>query len=279
MLDAQSDWYDLANNTWLNKEQREYAKQMQEVERKREQELDSKMNVTIDVARGTTSLKVGEEDKQFTFGNQNAQTNEFLQQTSGKRGGLSFRPFEAMEGDEQSFKIQSQRETERILSSANEFYFKPCVFEDEKSSLLCQEMQPDYMKQMPAASKTQKKAQIEREKQYEEEQKQMEVEARAKKRFLESSLSHRLQSENPFDEFKKAVEQAVTQNSMKQQRKVYEGDKDFYKEIDDTGMCLSMHQPWASLLVMGFKRFEGREWTHKYRGPLWIHATSQKPSQ
>lgn len=44
-------------------------------------------------------------------------------------------------------------------------------------------------------------------------------------------------------------------------------------------MCLSMHQPWASLLVHGFKRFEGREWTHKYRGPLWIHATAQKCSQ
>lgn len=31
-------------------------------------------------------------------------------------------------------------------------------------------------------------------------------------------------------------------------------------------------------MVHGFKRFEGREWTTKYRGPLWVHATSQKPS-
>jgi hypothetical protein len=31
-------------------------------------------------------------------------------------------------------------------------------------------------------------------------------------------------------------------------------------------------------MVEGIKRFEGREWTHKYRGPLWIHSTSQKPS-
>lgn len=61
--------------------------------------------------------------------------------------------------------------------------------------------------------------------------------------------------------------------------KVFEGDQDFYRDADDIGMCLSMHQPWASLLVQGFKRFEGREWTHKYRGPLWIHATAQKPSQ
>jgi hypothetical protein len=44
-------------------------------------------------------------------------------------------------------------------------------------------------------------------------------------------------------------------------------------------MVLSMHQPWASLLVQGFKRFEGREWSHKYRGPLWIHATTKKPTQ
>jgi hypothetical protein len=44
-------------------------------------------------------------------------------------------------------------------------------------------------------------------------------------------------------------------------------------------MTLSMHQPWASLLIHGFKRFEGRAWTHKYRGPLWIHATQQKPSK
>ena len=44
----------------------------------------------------------------------------------------------------------------------------------------------------------------------------------------------------------------------------------FYREQDDQGMCLSMHQPYASLLVHGFKRFEGREWNHKFRGPLYI---------
>ena len=43
-------------------------------------------------------------------------------------------------------------------------------------------------------------------------------------------------------------------------------------------MTISMHQPWASLMVSGFKRFEGREWNTKYRGPLWVHSTSQKPT-
>jgi hypothetical protein len=33
----------------------------------------------------------------------------------------------------------------------------------------------------------------------------------------------------------------------------------------DSGMCLSMHQPWASLLVAGIKTVEGREWPTAHR--------------
>jgi hypothetical protein len=93
---------------------------------------------------------------------------------------------------------------------------------------------------------------------------------------LHNSLHTRLQTENPFDEFREAVEKAILDKAEKE-GKHFAGDRDFYKEADDSGMCLSMHQPWASLLVLGYKRFEGREWTSKYRGPLWIQATSQKP--
>jgi hypothetical protein len=45
----------------------------------------------------------------------------------------------------------------------------------------------------------------------------------------------------------------------------------------DEGMCLTMHQPWASLLVYGIKRIEGRGWNTDYRGRLWIHAASKIP--
>ena len=40
----------------------------------------------------------------------------------------------------------------------------------------------------------------------------------------------------------------------------------------DQMTCLTMHQPWASLLVYGIKRAEGRGWTTGFRGRLWIHA-------
>ncbi|RUS85253.1 hypothetical protein EGW08_007014 [Elysia chlorotica] len=47
--------------------------------------------------------------------------------------------------------------------------------------------------------------------------------------------------------------------------------------MSDEGMCMSMHQPWASLLVHGIKRHEGRTWYSAHRGRLWIAATVKKP--
>ncbi|KNB41655.1 hypothetical protein JH06_4890 [Blastocystis sp. subtype 4] len=51
-----------------------------------------------------------------------------------------------------------------------------------------------------------------------------------------------------------------------------EGDK------ADKMICLTMHQPWASLLVYGIKRAEGRGWNTDFRGRLWIHAAAKEPS-
>jgi hypothetical protein len=39
--------------------------------------------------------------------------------------------------------------------------------------------------------------------------------------------------------------------------------------------CLSLHQPWASLLAHGKKRVETRSWAIKHRGPLLIHAAKR----
>lgn len=40
-----------------------------------------------------------------------------------------------------------------------------------------------------------------------------------------------------------------------------------------------MHQPWASLLVYGIKRVEGRSWPSPIKGRLWIHAASKVPDE
>lgn len=50
-------------------------------------------------------------------------------------------------------------------------------------------------------------------------------------------------------------------------------------EMSDDGFALSLHQPYASLIVAGIKKHEGRAWFTTYRGRLWIHAAGKKPTQ
>ena len=42
--------------------------------------------------------------------------------------------------------------------------------------------------------------------------------------------------------------------------------------------AISLIQPWASLIVMGVKKFETRSWKTEYRGNLLIHASSKLPT-
>lgn len=40
--------------------------------------------------------------------------------------------------------------------------------------------------------------------------------------------------------------------------------------------CISLWQPWASLMVVGSKKIETRHWPTRHKGPLLIHA-AKKP--
>ncbi|RWR99332.1 activating signal cointegrator 1-like isoform X1, partial [Dinothrombium tinctorium] len=50
-------------------------------------------------------------------------------------------------------------------------------------------------------------------------------------------------------------------------------------ELSDEGICLSIQQPWASLLMHSIKLHEGRNWYTPYRGRVWIHAAAKEPRQ
>jgi len=39
--------------------------------------------------------------------------------------------------------------------------------------------------------------------------------------------------------------------------------------------AISLWQPWASAMALGFKKNETRHWATKYRGPLLIHAAQK----
>jgi hypothetical protein len=39
--------------------------------------------------------------------------------------------------------------------------------------------------------------------------------------------------------------------------------------------AITIHQPWATLIALGEKKFETRGWKTNYRGPIAIHASKQ----
>jgi len=47
------------------------------------------------------------------------------------------------------------------------------------------------------------------------------------------------------------------------------------QKMSDQGKCLSMHQPYASLLIAGIKIHEGRSWYSSHRGRMWIASTAK----
>lgn len=57
----------------------------------------------------------------------------------------------------------------------------------------------------------------------------------------------------PNDDYKVALTKAPIKNPGILQDKSYQ-------ELSDNAKCLSMHQPWASLLIKGIKMHEGRTW-------------------
>lgn len=80
------------------------------VEKKRQEEMDSKMNVSINLSKGTTDLVVDEQDSMFSFANQNQQTNQYLnlqsQQNKNEKKSqiagqsLNFKPFSVETGEQ-----------------------------------------------------------------------------------------------------------------------------------------------------------------------------------
>lgn len=42
---------------------------------------------------------------------------------------------------------------------------------------------------------------------------------------------------------------------------------------------LTLHQPWATLVILGAKKIETRTWGTQYRGPLAIHASKTFPGR
>jgi len=106
------------------------------------------------------------------------------------------------------------------------------------------------------------------------EQKKGDDKSEVKKSYALGKLNTKVvDNDDCYDQFLSAIAKANEDTAEKEQF-----DRIFYRLTADDNQCLSMYQPWASLLIYGFKRFEGRLWDTDYRGPLWIHAGAKEPT-
>lgn len=91
-------------------------------------------------------------------------------------------------------------------------------------------------------------------------------------------LTTKIKHDDCYEDFKNAIMKAQSKKAITNELPEECYDKELYKAHPSNLACLSMWQPWASLVIYGFKRFEGRQWDSDYRGPLWIHAGSRQPT-
>lgn len=125
---------------------------------------------------------------------------------------------------------------------------------------------------LEAVQKTYQKQTKEKEEKVEEKPR---VKSTLESRFKEG-FSKRVDNDDCYSQFLKAIEKKDRENQGLSEE---DFDRVLFNMTGDDTKCLSMWQPWASLLIYGFKRFEGRLWDTNYRGPLWIHAGAKEPDE
>ena len=107
---------------------------MLEIEKKRAEQIDAKMNISINLETGQSTLKIDERDNEFSFAAQNKAVNEFMQENLSieSRGKGMFRPFEA-DGNSKQVKITDMVTQMMNLSTFN---IKAASLKDKKDQNL-----------------------------------------------------------------------------------------------------------------------------------------------
>jgi hypothetical protein len=56
-------------------------------------------------------------------------------------------------------------------------------------------------------------------------------------------------------------------------KEIQSGTQEIRNATIEPTLCLSIRQPWAWLIVNGWKNIENREWPTRQRGPIYVHAS------
>lgn len=245
IFDEQSDYYDFENNSWMNEEQKRIAKALAERETERQEREKKEQWVSIDLAAGTVTQKE-------------------------RKTGLEWSAMEVEKKKREAFheaKVKKEAEATRLMQNGEKGLNKAIASDQDLSkcsAVYTNDTLRGRAKEIYDALR-----------QAREEEKKHDVSGTQRANpEAPSTWGHRLGGRVQHD----AQLEDVTVPGLD-----YSEDEEEEKEVkngwdnsSDKGVCLSMHQPWASLLVYGLKRFEGRGWNTKYRGRLWIASTSQE---
>jgi hypothetical protein len=89
----------------------------------------------------------------------------------------------------------------------------------------------------------------------------------------------KIQHDDEYLAFEKLLQENMEAKKNKNVKKEGKDEALYDLKKNYVPRCMTLWQPWASLIVYGIKRFEGRMWNSGYRGPLWIHAGSKEPTK
>lgn len=173
--DQTADWYELENNTWVSKEQREFAKKIREAEEERKFEEEMSTYVSIGTGPEVVSMKAGEV-KSYDQIAQDA--SEYINQL-------------VLDNINQN---QEEDDIKYIKDNLKDIRIKSCQYLDEKSRELMRKLREDAeISEREMIAMARKK----------------EVYKPDTTDDIKTKLSDRLQSENPFTEFQKELEKAI----------------------------------------------------------------------
>ncbi|EAR92830.2 zinc finger, C2HC5-type family protein (macronuclear) [Tetrahymena thermophila SB210] len=268
VFDEQTDWYSIADDVWQDKKARKQAIEQLVARQEEIQENDKYIHVQYDVTQGKwiENKPIFDEQKfkQKAQEFQN-QIDDFDKQRGSDDSDDDSNYTSDSEGEERG---KRRKKTNKVIkASANK------SLKQEQQNLY------DEIKQELEIIK-QSSFKVQGDSNKQNQNAESKKQADPKKNIKISSIV----KTDEFLEFQKEVQSQMMKEIEQNNQQNFNGetpyDEALYNmQLDDEGKCLSMLQPWASLLVEGFKRFEGRFWTTDYKGPLYIHAGATPPTQ
>uniref|UniRef100_A0A0G4H999 ASCH domain-containing protein n=1 Tax=Chromera velia CCMP2878 TaxID=1169474 RepID=A0A0G4H999_9ALVE len=266
VYDDQTDWYSEGRNQWLTEDQRAKALEKDRAIRAEKDEVRKKLHLNIDIENRKVEQIRSEEVVGRVDELAKGELQEFVEATQKRRV-----EWDQAEADRMQALVETGWDPAAVLEQQRmRITSGPLLSEDSRA--LYAALQRD----LTVSSKGKGKGD------------RVEAAAAAAARDEEKQKEKegggfrgigRMKGVYGVSEGRSDVESLPVSAFAGRDVELLPAPKPMFTDSEDRGTCMSMHQPWASLLILGFKRAEGRSWASDFKGRLWIHAASKEPEE